>query len=37
VDHDGLFSQQGVIRDDLRLFDPLDGITLLDNQTRIRH
>jgi hypothetical protein len=36
VDHDGLFSQQGVIRDDLRLYDPLDGVTLLNNQTRIR-
>ena len=36
VDHDGLFSQPGVIRDDLRLYDPLDGVALL-NQTRIRH
>lgn len=36
VDDDGLFSQQGVIRDDLRLYDPLDGVTLLNNQTRIR-
>jgi hypothetical protein len=36
VDHDGLFSQRGVIRDDLRLYDPVDGTALL-NQTRIRH
>ena len=36
VDHDVLFSQPGVIRDDLRLYDPLDGVALL-NQTRIRH
>ena len=36
VDKDGLFSQPGVIRDDLRLYDPFDG-TLLNNQTRIRH
>jgi hypothetical protein len=36
VDHDGLFSQPGIIRDDLRLFDPFDGGALL-NQTRIRH
>jgi len=36
VDEDGLFSQQGVVRDDLRLYDPLDGVTLLNNQTRIR-
>jgi len=35
VDHDGLFSQPGVIRDDLRLYDPLDGAVLL-NQTRLR-
>ncbi len=34
-DEDGLFSQPGVIRDDLRLYDPFDGIALL-NQTRIR-
>jgi len=34
VDHDGLLSQQGVIRDDLRLYDPFDGAALL-NQTRI--
>jgi hypothetical protein len=37
VDHDGLFSQPGVIRDDLRIYDPLDGVTVLNNQTRIRH
>jgi hypothetical protein len=36
VDHDGLFSQPGVIRDDLRIYDPLDGVTVLNNQTRIR-
>ena len=36
VDEDGLLSQPGVIRDDLRLTDPLDGVALL-NQTRIRH
>jgi hypothetical protein len=36
VDEDGLLSQPGVIRDDLRLYDPLDGAALL-NQTRIRH
>ena len=36
VDHDGLFSQPGIIRDDLRLYDPFDGVALL-NQTRIRH
>jgi len=36
VDGDGLFSQPGVIRDDLRTVDPLDGVALL-NQTRIRH
>ena len=36
VDKDGLFSQPGVIRDDLRLYDPFDG-TVLNNQTRIRH
>ena len=35
VDEDGLLSQPGVIRDDLRLTDPLDGAALL-NQTRIR-
>jgi hypothetical protein len=35
VDEDGLFSQPGVIRDDLRLYDPFDGVALL-NQTRIR-
>jgi Right handed beta helix region len=35
VDHDGLFSQPGVVRDDLRLYDPFDGVALL-NQTRIR-
>jgi hypothetical protein len=34
VDDDGLFSQPGVIRDDLRLYDPLDG-TLLNDQTRM--
>jgi hypothetical protein len=33
-DEDGLLSQPGVIRDDLRLFDPLDG-TALQNRTRI--
>jgi hypothetical protein len=33
-DEDGLFSQPGVIRDDLRPFDPLDG-TALQNRTRI--
>jgi hypothetical protein len=37
VDHDGLFNQPGVIRDDLRLLDPLDGVTLLNNHTRIYH
>jgi hypothetical protein len=37
VDHDRLFSQPGVIRDDLRIYDPLDGVTVLNNQTRIRH
>lgn len=36
VDEDRLFSQPGVIRDDLRLYDPFDGVALL-NQTRIRH
>ena len=36
LDHDGLFSQPGIIRDDLRLYDPFDGVALL-NQTRIRH
>jgi hypothetical protein len=36
VDQDGLFSQPGIIRDDLRLYDPFDGVALL-NQTRIRH
>ncbi len=35
VDGDGLFSQAGVIRDDLRRYDPVDG-TALRNQTRIR-
>ncbi len=35
VDHDGLFSQPGIIRDDLRLYDPFDGHAL-HNQTRIR-
>ena len=35
-DDDGLFSLPGAIRDDLRLYDPLDGTALL-NQTRIRH
>ncbi|MEP6884863.1 MAG: hypothetical protein ABJC66_08945, partial [Gammaproteobacteria bacterium] len=33
-DDDGLFSLPGVIRDDLRPFDPLDG-TALQNRTRI--
>ena len=33
-DEDGLFSLPGVIRDDLRSFDPLDG-TALHNRTRI--
>ena len=33
-DEDGLFSLPGVIRDDLRPFDPFDG-TALQNQTRI--
>ena len=33
-DEDGLFSLPGVIRDDLRAFDPLDG-TALHNRTRI--
>jgi hypothetical protein len=37
VDKDGLLSQPGVIRDDLRVFDPLDGTTRLDNRTRIIH
>ena len=36
TDEDGLFSLPGVIRDDLRLSDPLDG-TALHNQTRITH
>ncbi len=36
VDHDGLFSQPGVIRDDLRRYDPFDGVAL-HNQTHIRH
>lgn len=36
VDEDGLFRQPGVIRDDLRLYDPFDGVALL-NQTLIRH
>jgi hypothetical protein len=36
VDHDGLLNQPGVIRDDLRLYDPFDGVALL-NQTRIGH
>jgi hypothetical protein len=36
VDHDGLFSQPRIIRDDLRLYDPFDGVAL-HNQTRIRH
>ena len=35
-DEDGLFSLPGVIRDDLRPFDPLDG-TALQNLTRITH
>ena len=35
VDEDGLFSQPGVIRDDLRPYDPFDGVALL-NQTHIR-
>jgi hypothetical protein len=35
-DEDGLFSLPGVIRDDLRPLDPLDG-TALQNQTRITH
>jgi hypothetical protein len=35
-DEDGLFSVPGVIRDDLRRFDPLDG-TALHNRTRITH
>jgi hypothetical protein len=34
-DEDGLLSQLGVIRDDLRLYDPFDGAALL-NQTRTR-
>jgi len=36
VDEDGLFRRPGVIRDDFRLYDPFDGVALL-NQTRIRH
>ncbi len=36
IDEDGLLSQPGVIREDLRLYDPFDGAALL-NQTRIRH
>jgi hypothetical protein len=36
VDHDRLLSRPGVIRDDLRLYDPFDGVALL-NQTHIRH
>ena len=36
VDEDSLLSRPGVIRDDLRLYDPFDGAALL-NQTRIRH
>ena len=35
-DEDGIFSLPGVIRDDLRPFDPLDG-TALQNRTRISH
>jgi hypothetical protein len=35
-DEDGLFGLPGVIRDDLRPFDPLDG-TALHNRTRITH
>jgi len=37
VDHHGLFCQPGVLCDDLRLFDPLDSVTLLNNQTGFRH
>jgi len=33
-DEDGFLSLPGVIRDDLRPFDPLDG-TALQNRTRI--
>lgn len=36
VDEDGLLNQPGIIRDDLRLFDPVDG-DRLNNQTRIRY
>jgi hypothetical protein len=36
-DGDGVLSQPGVIRDDLREFDPLDGTTRLHNRTRISH
>ena len=35
-DEDGLFSLPGVIRDDLRPLDPVDGTTL-HNRTRISH
>jgi hypothetical protein len=37
VDEDGLFSQEGVIRDDLRAFDPLDETTPLHNKTYISY
>lgn len=37
VDEDGLFSRPGVIRDDLRVFDPIDGTPRLNNRTRITH
>ena len=37
VDRDGLLGRPGVVRDDLRLFDPLDGVTPLNNKTRIYH
>lgn len=36
TDEDGIFSLPGVIRDDLRAFDPLDG-TALQNRTHITH
>jgi hypothetical protein len=36
VDEDGLLSRPGVIRDDLRVYDPYDAVALL-NQTRIHH
>jgi hypothetical protein len=37
VDRDGFFSQREVIRVYLRAYDPLDGVTFLDNQTSFGH